>query len=235
MTKDYAFAVGDATALYNSEYESWGPVHISDVTHASRSLVWLKPDHLVIYDRADTKTDGRFKRVFFHFEQKPSLDLATGVAATKTAGGQSVFLSVVLPALGAPGKGAAFAVDLPDQPDLAYYDPMTYRTTTESTATSARFLHVLQGADAGAARDATGAVQAGGHEGVRVRGTVVLFPKQLGAPPPASLSFDGGGASSFVVTGLAPSTGYAVAKTGGSVSVTLGGSTTTDAAGVLAF
>ncbi|HSO00014.1 MAG TPA: hypothetical protein VLS89_17090, partial [Candidatus Nanopelagicales bacterium] len=41
--KDHVYALGDATALYNSGYEQ-----IGDVQHVSRSLLWLKPDHLVM-------------------------------------------------------------------------------------------------------------------------------------------------------------------------------------------
>ena len=39
-----------------------------DVTLASRGTLWLKPDHIVIYDRVKTNTPGRFKR--FHLQMR---------------------------------------------------------------------------------------------------------------------------------------------------------------------
>jgi hypothetical protein len=51
----YAYVHGDATNLYNSDYEG-----STDILHASRSIVWLAPDMIVVYDRAASTTDGRF-------------------------------------------------------------------------------------------------------------------------------------------------------------------------------
>src|SRR5260370_28389020 len=57
----YTYALGDATYLYNSEHEG-----LSDVSHASRSIVWIKPDFVITYDRAETAntSHNRFKQVW---------------------------------------------------------------------------------------------------------------------------------------------------------------------------
>src|SRR6185312_9016272 len=55
------YALGDATPLYN-----WDDYERDDVRHASRSVVWLQPDHVIVYDRAETATPNRFKRFWLN-------------------------------------------------------------------------------------------------------------------------------------------------------------------------
>ncbi|MEA2511323.1 MAG: hypothetical protein QOJ59_810, partial [Thermomicrobiales bacterium] len=86
----YVYALGDATKLYNSEYES-----SLDILHASRSIVWLRPDHIVVYDRAASKTDGRFKRFWLNL---PTEATVAGNASTMTAAsGQQLVVTTLLP------------------------------------------------------------------------------------------------------------------------------------------
>ncbi|MBI3961288.1 MAG: hypothetical protein HY335_00945, partial [Deinococcus sp.] len=54
LGQGFVYALGDATGLYNSDYEG-----SRDITHASRSIVWLEPDHIIVYDRATSRTAGR--------------------------------------------------------------------------------------------------------------------------------------------------------------------------------
>ena len=58
--RSYVYATGDATQLYNSTYEG-----ATDVTEATRSIIWVKPDDVIVYDREESKTPGQFKRVWF--------------------------------------------------------------------------------------------------------------------------------------------------------------------------
>jgi hypothetical protein len=220
---DYVTATGIATPLYNSMYESTSSVQIEDVKHVSRSVVWLLPDILVIYDRAETQSSGRFKRVWFHYANQPTV--SGSVIRALTPGGQQLFVSSVL--------GGTIAADQPAEPDLAEGEPMHWRTKTESMDGKARFLHVLEGADAGANRSTTTLVQSSTHDGVLVGGTVVMFPKDLGATS-ASWS-DPSGATKHLVTGLSPNAKYDVTLSGSSVSIQPGSQKTTDDAGVLAF
>ncbi len=54
----YMSAFSDSTNLYNHP-NHWVPAQNAEaVTHASRSMLWLKPDLLIYYDRADTTTAG---------------------------------------------------------------------------------------------------------------------------------------------------------------------------------
>jgi hypothetical protein len=72
VRSDLMYVMGDATNLYNYCrfcWESWGTGR-NDVQHASRSLVWIKPDVFVIYDRARTSVANRFKRFWLNLPNK---------------------------------------------------------------------------------------------------------------------------------------------------------------------
>ncbi|AKT37785.1 hypothetical protein [Chondromyces crocatus] len=230
--RDYVYTLGDATALYNSTYEK-----IDDVQHASRSLVWLKPDHLVMYDRAKTGKEGRFKRYFLHTPTMPAV--AGNLSTVTTAKGQKLYVSTLL-----PEQAAIKAFEYKEDPKnwetkAAQQEPMKFTLQVEPKAMplDARFLHVLQGASGGAAVDATAVVKSKGgtpFAGAVVKETVVMFPVDVGEVAevrygvPASVK-------RHVVTGLVPGGKYAVAKQGGEVTVKPGGDAVADEGGVLVF
>ncbi|MBK8257840.1 MAG: hypothetical protein IPK82_34880 [Polyangiaceae bacterium] len=229
VTDKYAYALGDATELYNWPYNM-----MADVTHATRSIVWLKPDHVVLYDRAETKTAGRFKRVHFQTPSNPQIN--GNFASASTEKGQLLFVTNLLP------QGAAFTSDTPSIDYPAGGEPMQMRLTLESTDTSARFLTVVQGADAGASADPatliTGTGPTAYHAAV-VAGTFVAFPVSLGAFAGATFQVPDS-TTTFIVTGLMPGGMYSINKgspTNGMVEVTVlpGASTSADEGGVLAF
>jgi hypothetical protein len=102
---DYVHGSGDATDLHNSTYEA-----SADILHASRSFVWLQPDHLVLYDRAASATAGRFKRFWLNL---PAAATVTGnVATMTTSSGQRLHVTSLLPA------GAAMT----SEPDVPFRD-----------------------------------------------------------------------------------------------------------------
>ncbi len=59
LAANFIYVSGEAAPLYNL-YDKRQKV--DDVVHATRDVVWLKPDFLVIYDRATTRSAGHFKR-----------------------------------------------------------------------------------------------------------------------------------------------------------------------------
>ena len=62
---DYTYAFGDTTPLYNRP-SVWTPTSAAlDIQHASRSILWLKPDHIVVYDRASSLTAGLFSALIW--------------------------------------------------------------------------------------------------------------------------------------------------------------------------
>jgi hypothetical protein len=227
MNAKYTYALGDATALYQSSYEM-----ATDVSHASRSIVWLPPDHVVVYDRAASKTENRFKRFWLNL---PANGNVSGRVTSMTSpGGQKLFVSTLLPAAATISVEAAEPLD--NEP--ADQDPIKFRVKVEANGgpTSTRFLNVLQAGDGGASAEAAALVSSTGgtpFEGAAVHGVLVLFPVDI-ATPFASVAYaPPSGTTAQLVTGLAPGAGYNVAMQGATITITPGGSTKADSGGVL--
>jgi hypothetical protein len=223
----YLAATGDATNLYN-----WPPDGRNEVTHASRSVVWLQPDHIVVYDRAETSTPGRFKRFWL---QLPAPAEVTGNrAVTHTPGAQQLISTTLLP----ENATITASADEPDVGRPAVGDPMTHRLMVEApgATAAARFLHVVQGADGAATPDDTNLIHstAGArYDGAAVAGTAVVFPVDLSPTTDSTTLALPPGISRVLVTGLTPGAGYRVDRNDAALTITRGGDTTTDSGGVL--
>lgn len=225
--KEYTYVAGDATNLYNSKRES-----ATEVTHASRALVWLKPDFVVVYDRADSPAN-HFKRVWI---QLPNAARINGLNATMTmASGQQLFISALLPA-GATLRAVDPKTDNVED-TVARDEPMKQRIVIESLNNpKARFLHVLQGTDPGkTATPATVIRSTAGdpYEGTAVNNTVVLFPVEMGKPFGTLTYTAPAGTTLHIITGLKPGAAYTATITGTTVSIVAGGTVQADSAGVL--
>ena len=97
----YTYVYGDATNLYNRP-SFWTPANaVQDVLHASRSILWLKPDTIVIYDRDTSQTAGLFKHFNLALISAGAPQVAAGssqtVVTTTTPGGQHLYVTSVLP------------------------------------------------------------------------------------------------------------------------------------------
>jgi hypothetical protein len=228
MTDSYVYGLGDATALYNSAYEG-----LSQITHASRSIIWLKPDLIITYDRATSQAEGYFKRYWLLLPTQTHVD---GNRATMTtAGGQQLFVTTLLPTDAAITSEQSEALEEDREP--AVDEPMQYRLKVEATGdpADARFLHVLHGADAAAAPLETQAIASSAgtpYAGALVGATVVLFPVTLGEAT-QSVTYSAPGATQHVITGLTPNGTYTVSQSGAETTITAGGDQTADAGGVL--
>ncbi len=229
LQPDFAYAWGDATPLYNASDEA-----ASAVAQAERAVVWLKPDHIVVYDLAATQDAGKFKRWWLQLPQPAQID---GQQATMTtARGQQLFVTTLLPV------DARLTAVNSDEPLIAETaaadDPMTARLRVDGgDAAAVAFLHVLQGADAGAGANAVTLVQdqAGTVRGAAIGERAVLFVR---AQASSALRYTLPAAvSQQIVTGLAPNTSYSVQRTvgGDSASIVIepGGDLATDEGGVL--
>ena len=226
---------GDATNLYNSASES-----ATDVLLASRSIVWLKPDFIIVYDRAETKSAGRFKRWWLQLAQPAQVNGKQ--ARSVTAGGQQLFVTALL-----PENASLQAVNTVEQHIIdtaAVGETMTVRLMTAAPGDplSVRFLHVLQGADSDTTAAATSLVQSddGKWEGAALNGAVVLFAKVADQSSSAALAYTApAGTNKHIITGLTPGAGYDVeiepANTGVHITIHPGTQFTADTGGVLAF
>jgi hypothetical protein len=227
---DYAYATGDATDLYNTDVYG-----AADVAHASRSIVWLKPDHVVLYDRATSKTAGRFKRFYLHLHEDPAIN--GNVASANNKSGQKTFVTSLLP------QGATLSNDPMPAGDMAAAGAEMHgrlRVEPKNVGLDERFLHVVQGADAGASADAATLIQSSAgtaFAGTAVKGYTVMFPVDLAAAF-ATTTFTAP-AGKYIVTGLTPNAQYDVTVTpngnGADITVAPGTTKTADAGGVLEF
>lgn len=229
INKSFVYALGDATKLYNSAYEN-----AQDVVHASRSIIWLNPDHIVVYDRAQSKTSGRYKRFWLQLPAAPSR--SGNVSTVTTSKGQKLYITSLLPSkanisvLGARSGGANG-------------EPTKHRLRVSPAGDplSTRFLHVLQGADRGASRNAPKLIRTSGtrFEGAAVGTTAVLFPYALGGSSTSFTYKAPATVKRHLITGLRPGGAYTVtvaaSSSGVTVSVKSGGSQRADSGGVLSY
>ncbi|MGV3616607.1 MAG: IPT/TIG domain-containing protein [Fimbriimonas sp.] len=229
----YAFTQADTTALYNNVKAA-----AMDVQHASRSTVFLKPDMVVTYDRAKTGAAGRYKRYWLNTPAGVSITGRDGTMTT--AAGQRLFISTLLPTTAVLASAPKEALE--GQP--AQMDPMTHRFCAEDPAKPAevRFLNVLQGANAGGAKIVPTTVLS--SAGVPFEGTVlgtraVMFKRDLYANFTSTTFTIPATVTERIVTGLAPNAGYTITTqtVAGNVQITItaGGATTANAAGLIKF
>jgi hypothetical protein len=225
----FVFATGVATKLYNSPHEG-----VTDVAHASRSIMWLQPDTIVVFDRAATRKANRFKRFWLQLPVAPKIAANRAVIATAR---QRLVVTSLLPQNGKVTGERSGNVGEP-----AIGEPMRYRLRVEDPRRPkvARFLHVLQAMDRRAGPQSVTLLQTrtgAAFTGAVVGDTAVLFPVQLGTTItklqidlPANLR-------RVLITGLRPGAGYTVTSTaagGGSrLVVVAGGATNADGGGVL--
>jgi hypothetical protein len=189
---------------------------------------------VVVYDRADAPAD-RFKRVWWQLPVAPTVN---GLQARMaSAGGQQLFITALLPA-----DATMTLVDPANDgvgETVATHEPMTQRVMVEAPAApQARFLHLVQGADGGAApTPATVITTDDGFVGLAVNQTAVLFAEDWDQPFVQLRYTAPVGVSQHIITGLTPGAGYSatVAATAAGVTVTIltGGNAVADAAGVL--
>ncbi|HVY45024.1 MAG TPA: hypothetical protein VHB21_04055 [Minicystis sp.] len=228
--KDFVYALGDATGLYNSTHEG-----VVDVTHASRSILWLEPDFIVLYDRATTKTPARFKR--FYLQTPTEAKVSGGLATVTTKSGQQLFVRTLLPEKARIATLTYQASGTEDRP--AQNEPMTavLRVEPRTVEKDARFLHVLEGASAGDKAEPSTLVQSASGTpfvGAAFKDAAVLFPVNVEAVTEVDVTLPAGATRVFV-TGLEPGAGYDVARQGPHLHIKKGGPERADSGGVLAL
>jgi hypothetical protein len=230
---DVLFVESDATNLHNQTDAA------PEAPHVSRALCWLKPDVLVIYDRARTTAAGRWKRFWLNLPGKPAIEGAAVQARTRS--GQQIRLDVLAPARAAIGE-RPWETD----PGDGGGEQMVSHLSVEDPAApaDARVLTVLQAYDKGARALAAQAlaVQGPAFQGAAVGDAVVLFAVAPGPQSAAGVGYAApAGTRLHVISGLRPGDRYDVeidprvgaGARGGGVRIRAGGALTVDGAGVL--
>jgi hypothetical protein len=247
---NFVYEYFDQTVPHNNSR----PYHFvtSDVLHASRSLIWLKPDILVYYDQGLSRSQGMFKRDSFNFTAEPAI--AGNVATVVDAGSkQNVYLTTVLPTADHfSSMACAYASNVGDcvGTDASRFgdeSAFLYQVTDTSVPLAAHFLSVLEGTDKGGARTPVALVQGSGAalDGVTVGNTAVLFRRATSSSETEFVGSNDSVPATVVqhyVAGLAPYTTFGVEArvSGGKVDVTVtkrcgGVCLKTDGAGLLSF
>ena len=225
MKPQYVYALGDATDLYNSDYEG-----VTETKHVSRSIMWIKPDYIVTYDRAETQKASRKKRFWL---QLPNPAAVRGKTATmRTSKGQQLHVTSLLPqgAVLSSGKSEVF------EKEIAGHEPMTSHLSIAPRENSERveFLTVLEGADRGKVSVAPRLISTDkSYVGLTVAGCVVLFPKEISSRKP-TVSYEApAGTRRHFITGLKPNGSYKKAQSGNRVTISTNGPLKADSGGVL--
>ena len=67
----YVYATHDLTNLYNRP-NIWTPGNsINAITQATRSILWLNNDYIVVYDRATSNNNGVVQALEPHLDYQP--------------------------------------------------------------------------------------------------------------------------------------------------------------------
>jgi hypothetical protein len=228
----YVYAASDLTNLYNRP-DFWSPADAAiDITQATRSILWLNNDYIVIYDRATSATSGLFKRFNLSLITNPVIN--GNVATETTPNGQHLYVQTLMPINAS--ESAVNAVNKLNA--IAQLEPTQYIFTAEDPThpMDVRFLHVLQGADASIAMTPARYLQSTAgtaFDGAVFASTAVYFPRSAGIPFVGTSLPTPSGIHSIYVTGLTPGTPYAVSVGSGTVTVTTGTGSVADSAGVL--
>lgn len=233
----YTYANSNLTDLYNLPNE-WTPADAAlDIQQATRSILWLDDDYIVVYDRATSKHSGLFKTFNLSLAEKPVI---SGTTATETmADNQRLFVQTLLPAK--PKITSRYAAG--DLNPIATFETMANVLTVEDPTlpADARFLHVLQAADPAVSMvPATYVASTKGtaFDGA-VFGTMAVFFTHANAPTVTTTTFAvPSTVTTFVLTGLAANAHFSVSATtsGKTTTVTLtpgAAGSLSDAAGVI--
>jgi hypothetical protein len=217
---DYTYVNSDLTNLYNFPNAYNPTVGATDVTQATRSVLWLNSDYLVIYDRATTMHSGLFKNFNMCLQEAPVI---SGNVATETMpDGQQFFIQSLLPAT--PTLMSFYgAGNLNIVADL---EPMQYVITVHDPTLSAdsRFLTVLQGADKGSSIvPATHSASLTGtaFDGAVFGANAVFFPVKSNSTLTTTTFLVPAKVTKFFVTGLTPGASYGVSTTASSLGITV--------------
>ena len=251
-SNSYVYAFTDMTDLYNAP-EIWvAEDNAVAITRAQRSIFFINSNFIVTYDRATSADPGLFKRYNLSLVTNPAINGQTAVETM--ADGQQLYINTLLPQNASiTARVAASPNNPPTCQDSSFYciqtaelEPTQYVMTVEDTSDpmDTRFLNVLEGVDAGGTPlVVSGITSSSGSafDGVAVGTTALMFihdDTQTAGFTTTSYTEPSTITANYVA-GLTPNAGYTVVKAtaGGNIQVTVtaGGTTTADNAGVLRF
>jgi PKD repeat protein len=189
-TTRYLYASGDYAASYGLNFTPG----IGTAKKLTRQIIYLRPDYIVVHDRAVTKSTNDLKQLRWHFLNSPTFNAATN-SWVETEGSSKLFGQTFSRSSLLSSNGA---VRCPDDPGGA----LVYRITTQNSikATNVTYSTALQSAPAATANMVpTAPVYSSDQrmEGVQMGTNVVLFGSDALLNPFT-------GTVSYTVTGTSP-------------------------------
>jgi hypothetical protein len=219
----YYYAATDASSAYQVTFNEnkWGPAS-ANVILSQREVLWLKPDQIFVYDRANTKSSASFKTFYLDLQTAPSVIGNQAIMTSQK--GQKLFVTVLLP------SSTFLSVSPLDTKHEPGAPVTTLLTSKGGTASVSRMLHVIEGKDSGPASMTTLVQSSAGtkYDGGIVGDTLVMFKRTL-SDPFSSTTYAASGATKHYIAGLVPERIYSISATGAPASAT------TDSGGLLTF
>ena len=222
----YVYVGGDYAASYGLNFTPG----IGTAKKLTRQVVYLRPDYLVVHDRAVTKSTNDLKQLRWHFLNNPAFNASSNfwveTEGSSKLFGQTFSRSTLL--------SSNAAVNCPDDPGGA----LVYRITTQNSikATNVTYVTALQSAPSTTNTMVnTAPVYSSDNrmEGVQMGGNLVLFGSDAPLNPfTGTITYTVTGSLPVVhlLTDLPPNHAFQVSA-GGSLIGTL----TTSAQGTLSF
>jgi hypothetical protein len=196
---NYYYGATDASGAYSMNVTGERYLTASaNVNLSQREVLWLKPDLIWVYDRAETASGSSFKNWNIDTQTLPVI--SGNVAAMTSTSGQKLYITSLL-----PGRSSFTAA-----PHTLQGAPVAaLLTDTASTNNSVRMLHTLEGRSSGGATTATLVQSSAGtsFDGGVIGATIVLFKRTLGDTF-TSVTYPASGATTHYIAGLTPNTPY---------------------------
>jgi hypothetical protein len=221
----YVAAIADSTNVYNGGWGGFG--NLNGITHASRSLIYLRGSNQVVYyDRGLSGSNSWGKANYLVATGAPSVNGNTASWLTRS-GQQRVFWTSLAPAGSAPTLDATYSGSSHASDDWEIYGRLK---VDAGNVAAARFLSVLQwGSTASSAPSASliKSISGNSFDGALVGSSLAMFIRTPGSF--TGTTYPASGATTHYISDLSPNTTYAISATGAPTSAT------TDNAGVLTF
>lgn len=231
----YVSDIVDMTNLYNGDYccgVNTAPQY-NNVTHASRSLVYLRgTNQIAYYDRAVSRS-AQQTMITQITTGTPTITNSTGSWLTRS-GNQKAYFTSLLP------SGASFS-DVALMPNNTYpssaagqandWEPSTTIQVNAGATAATQFLSVFEWGSSSLSKSTTSLVQSSSgttFDGAKIGSSVVMF-KRNWTDSVSGITYPASGATNHYIADLIPSTNYPISGDGAPSSAV------TDTAGVLTF
>lgn len=225
-TNNYVYAGGDYAASYGLNFTPG----IGTAKKLTRQVVYLRPDYIVVHDRAVTKSTNDLKQLRWHFLNNPTFNASSN--SWVAAAGSSKLFGRTFSRSGIISTNGA--VHCPDDPS----SPIVYRVATQNAvkATNVTYVTALQSAPSATnAMVNTTVIYSTDNrmEGVQMGSSVVMFGADAVLSPfTGTITYTVTGSSpiSHLLTDLQPNHAFQVSAGGTSL-----GTFTSSAQGTLSF